>query len=170
MPVLLLILLLPLTEIALFILVGNRIGVAPVLVLTILSLIVGVVVLRANNARAAAMMRDGLRNVSPGTMLAQGAFATLAGLLLLLPGFLTDALGLLLLLPPLQRLIMRALAGRVQVHSMHMTRAGTTIEGDYQVHPGQDDPQYPAGYTGDRLLPPRNANGHGATPRNDSRH
>lgn len=170
MPVLLLILLLPLTEIALFILVGNRIGVAPVLVLTILSLIAGVVVLRANHARAAAMMRDGLRKVSPGTLLAQGAFATLAGLLLLSPGFLTDGLGLLLLLPPLQRLIMRALAARVQVHTMHMTRTGTTIEGDYQVQPGQEDPSRPNARDRDRLSPPRDESAHGPAPRNDSRH
>lgn len=113
MPILLIILLLTLIEIATFVLVGGWIGLWPVLALTLLSVFAGVGVLRHQGARSAALARGGLAHVSPGTFLAQGAFAVLAGVLLLLPGLVTDVLGLLLLLPPLQRLLMRAIAARI---------------------------------------------------------
>ncbi len=152
MPVLLLILLLPLIEISLFILVGGRIGVAPVLVLILLSLFLGILVLRANQSRARALMQDGLRQVSPGTFLAQGAFGAIGGLLLLLPGFLTDALGVVLLLPPVQRLIMRAIASRIDVQRVHLRQGHDIVEGDFRVHPEPDDQPPPSDR---RLSPPK---------------
>ena len=146
MPVLLLILLLPLIEISLFILVGGRIGLAPVLVMIVLSLFLGILVLRANQARARALLQDGLRQVSPGTFLAQGAFGAIGGLLLLVPGFLTDALGVLLLLPPIQRLIMRTIAARIDVQRVHMRHGHDhdIVEGDFRVHPEQGDQTPPS--------------------------
>lgn len=133
MPILLIILLFILTEIALFVLVGGRIGLWPVLALTLLSMLVGLGVLRMQGARSAALARGGLRNVSPGSFLAQGAFAVLAGLLLLAPGFLTDAVGLVLLMPPLQRLLMRALAARLEPRRDDGTGADAEIiEGSFR--------------------------------------
>jgi UPF0716 protein FxsA len=41
----------------------------------------------------------------PGAALADGALVLIAGLLLLVPGFLTDGLGLLLLLAPVRRAV-----------------------------------------------------------------
>lgn len=155
MPVLLVILLLPLIEIALFILVGSRIGIAPVLVLIVLSMFMGILVLRANQARAAAIMQHGLRNVSPGTFLAQGAFATIGGVLLLLPGFLTDSLGLLLLLPPVQRLVMRAIAARIDVKTVHVQHDGDIVEGEYKVAPDAEGERRPRQASGPEILPPR---------------
>ncbi len=164
MPVLLLLLLLPLLEIALFIILGGRLGIAPVLVLTILTLILGVTVLRAHQARAAAMMANGLRDVSPGTFLATGAFAALGAMLLILPGFMTDTAGLLLLLPPLQRLIMRRLAAHVTVHTAQGTGPGRgpgdVIEGDYHFDPSADVAQPPR-QGSDILLPPDDRHGSG---------
>lgn len=113
MPFLLIILLLILVEITLFVVVGGRIGLWPVLALTLISVFAGLGVLKWQGARGAALARGGLVHVTPGRFLAQGAFSVLAGALLLLPGFFTDIVGLLLLLPPLQRLLMRAIATRI---------------------------------------------------------
>jgi UPF0716 protein FxsA len=141
MPLVLIFLVLPLVEIALFIVIGGRLGLWPTLALIVLGGIVGILVLRANRARAAQVMQRGLQGISGGTFLAQGAFQVVAGMLLILPGFLTDALGLLLLVPPVQRLILRRLRSRVEVHAVHLrTRrepGGEIIEGEYEA---RDEP------------------------------
>jgi UPF0716 protein FxsA len=140
MPLVLIFLVLPLVEIALFIVIGGRIGLWPTLALIVLGGIAGIFILRAHKARAIEVMKRGLRGASPGTFLAQGAFQVVGGLLLILPGFLTDALGVLLLLPPVQRAILRWGQTRVKVREVHLraTRAGASpgrgdvIEGEYE--------------------------------------
>ncbi len=96
-------LLFPLLEIAGFILVGDAIGVGPTLLLIVASAVAGVLLLRSNGVdtlrRAQARMDRGeppVREAFDGLCLA------LAGLLLFIPGFLTDLLGLLLFLPPVR--------------------------------------------------------------------
>ncbi len=141
MPLVLIFLILPLVEIALFIVIGGRIGLWPTLALIVLGGLVGVLILRSHQARAAQVMERGLSGISPGTFLAQGAFHVLAGLLLILPGFLTDAVGLVLLVPPVQHAILRWLRARVEMREVHLrTRreAGEIIEGEYEAH---DAPQ-----------------------------
>lgn len=138
MPLLLIFVALPLVEIALFIAIGAQIGVIATLALIVLSALLGVAILRGQQDRAMAMMRGGLR-VAPGTLLAQGAFRALAGLLLILPGFLTDALGLVLLIGPVQRAILRTLAAGATVTTTRVWREGDVVEGEYEVHePGRD--------------------------------
>jgi len=136
MPVLLIFLILPLVEIALFIVIGGRIGLWPTLALIVLGGLSGVLVLRGNRARAVQVMDRGLRGISPGTFLAQGAFQVVAGVLLILPGFLSDAVGLVLLVPPVQRAIMRWVRARVEVRSVHpharRSAPGEVIEGEYE--------------------------------------
>ena len=138
MPALLIFVLLPLIEIALFIAIGGQIGVAATLALILLSAIAGGSILRGQQARAVAMMQGGLR-MNPGTFLAEGAFRMTAGILLILPGFLTDALGLALLVPPLQRMIVRAVGARTTVVTTRTYRQGDVYEGEYTVRdPGRD--------------------------------
>ena len=45
------------------------------------------------------------RGETPALEVLDGALLLIAGLMLILPGFLTDALGFLLLIPPLRRLL-----------------------------------------------------------------
>ncbi len=60
-----------------------------------------------------------------------------AGILLILPGFLTDALGLLLLLPPVQSLVARYATLRVA----GMRGGSTIIEGEFtEVRPSHEPP------------------------------
>lgn len=166
MPILLIILLFILVEIALFVLVGGRIGLWPVLALTLLSVLAGLGVLRMQGARSAALARGALRNVSPGSFLAQGAFAVLGGVLLLLPGFLTDMLGIALLMPPLQRLLMRTLAARLEPQRPP-SEAGKAeiIEGSFRVDddvaPGRQQPAQPQRRL-DARQQPRGHGAHGA--------
>ncbi len=116
MPVLALFVLLPLIEIALFVLVGGWLGLWPTLGLVVLAAVAGMALVR-NQGFAA--LRDVQRSAQgmgdPARPLAHGALIVLAGFLLLLPGFFTDLLALPLLIPPLRDLILRRLAARVVV-------------------------------------------------------
>lgn len=141
-PVLLILALLPLVEIALFIAVGGQIGVAATLALILLSTIAGASILRGQQARAVAVMQGGLR-MRPGTFLAEGAFRMTAGFLLVLPGFLTDALGLVLLVPALQRAIVRAIGARTTVVSTRTYRDADIVEGEFTVREPARDPLDP---------------------------
>ncbi|MFC3073919.1 FxsA family protein [Shinella pollutisoli] len=97
-------LLLPLAEIAGFILVGRRIGVWPTLGLVVLSAVAGVVLIRVQGFGALARLRQAAAGGDePGRALLDTAMIVLAGFLLLIPGFLTDIIGLLLFLPPFRR-------------------------------------------------------------------
>ena len=95
---------LPIVEIALFILVGGAIGVLPTLMLVVLAAVVGIGIVRMQGLTALARLQETVdRGGDPVGPIADGALKAIAGLLLMVPGFLTDALGLLLLLPPVRR-------------------------------------------------------------------
>jgi Protein affecting phage T7 exclusion by the F plasmid len=141
-PVLLLFILMPLIEIALFIAVGGQIGVGATLALIVLSALLGTAILRGQQVRAVAMMTGALK-VQPGTFLAEGAFRVLSGILLILPGFLTDTLGLILLIPPLQRAIVRGIGARATVVTTRSWQQGDVVEGEYTVRDPSRDPLGP---------------------------
>lgn len=139
MPILLLFIALPLIEIALFIWVGSAIGVGFTLLLILLSAFLGVAILRGQQARALSMMQSGLR-IDPGTFLAQGAFRAVAGILLILPGFLTDSIGLLLMIPGLQRAIVRGIGAKATVTTAYSQPGDEIIEGEFEVRDAPRDP------------------------------
>lgn len=92
-----LILLLPLAEIATFIFVGREIGILPTLALVIASSVIGAIILR--DAGTLALSRLQQQRENPEAILREGGVKIAAGLLLLVPGFLTDLLALALLIP-----------------------------------------------------------------------
>ncbi|KKB07812.1 FxsA family protein [Devosia chinhatensis] len=108
--------LLPLVEIALFILVGRAIGLLPTLGLVVLGGVAGAMLLRQQGLGVVARLRS---NVSAGTLPGKTMFDTmligLAGVLLILPGFFSDAIALILLIPAVRNRLFGALAGRVRV-------------------------------------------------------
>ncbi len=114
--VVLLFLLLPLIEIACFVIIGNAIGLWATLAGVILSGLIGSMVLRFHGM---AVLNDMQRQINcgqlPGRALADAALIGLAGLLLLIPGYFSDLIGLLLLLPPVRAGIYAVLRSRIRV-------------------------------------------------------
>jgi UPF0716 protein FxsA len=100
-------LLLPVAEITLFVLISMAIGFLPALGLLVATSILGAVVLRrAGRGRLARLKAAAAKgDISEVRANSGGILTVLGGVLLLLPGFLTDILGLSLLLPPVQRWI-----------------------------------------------------------------
>jgi len=109
-------LLLPLMEIALFILVGRAIGLLPTLALVVLGAVAGALLLRQQGLGVVSRLRS---NMNAGTMPGRTMFDTmligLASLLLIVPGFFSDAIALILLLPPVRDWMFSSLAKRVRV-------------------------------------------------------
>lgn len=111
---LLLILLLPILEIVGFIQVGDWIGAGPTIGLLLLSAMLGVFLVRhrglASLTRAQTAAAQG---EAPIGAVLDGFCEVVAGILLIIPGFVTDLLGLLLLIRPLRRGIGRWLLARM---------------------------------------------------------
>jgi len=122
---------LPLVEIAAFILIGQAIGVVPTLLGVVLTGLLGMLVLRYQGAASLRDLRGAMaRGELPGRAIADAMMIGLAGLLLLLPGYVTDALALLLLLPPVRGAIYGFLGARMVVVSSNRPYGGPHTPAD----------------------------------------
>lgn len=108
-------LLLPVLELALLIQVGSAIGVLPTLGLIILSAVLGILLLRVAGLATAWRARERLaRGELPEREMFDGLLLALGGLLLLLPGFISDLFGLLCVLPFSRHLLLGCLQRQQQ--------------------------------------------------------
>jgi UPF0716 protein FxsA len=99
------ILLLPLAEIAVFVLVAVLAGFAWAVILTLLTTLAGFLILRHAGRGKIARFRVAVADTDVAGIQANtsGFLTVLAGLLLFLPGFLTDLIGAALLIGPVRR-------------------------------------------------------------------
>lgn len=106
----------PLVEIAFFVVIGNSIGLWATLAGVLVTAVVGALVLRWQGFQLINEIRSSVgQGRLPARALADAMMVAIAGLLLLLPGYFSDLVGILLLIPPIRTLIYRFLASRVQV-------------------------------------------------------
>ena len=117
MPFLLLaILSLPLIEIAVLIYVGSNIGVFPTIGLIILTGFLGMLLLRIQGFAVISRIRTEMDSGQiPDKSMADAAMIALAGVFLIIPGFVSDIIGILLFLPPVRALIRTAIGKRVTI-------------------------------------------------------
>jgi UPF0716 protein FxsA len=116
-------LLLPIVEIALFVKVGGIIGVLPTISLVLLAVVLGMAIVRHQGLSTLDQLTRDLENGrGDGDRLAHGALKVVAGVLLILPGFFTDAVALLLLIPPIRTLLIRWGASKVTVRAAGVVR------------------------------------------------
>ncbi len=104
-------LMLPFLEIAVFVAVALKLGVLTALALTFLTSFAGMAVIRYAGRHDVERVRTafGQRTVSRVELDTQGFLRVLGGFLLVVPGFITDAIGALLLLPVTRHLLGAAL-------------------------------------------------------------
>jgi UPF0716 protein FxsA len=128
----------PLLEIALLIKAGETIGFWPTMTILIAAAALGFMVIREQGlsmvSRMFAALNEGRFPLEP---LLDSYVLIVAGLLLIIPGLISDAIGLALLVPPLRRLGIRwtlfALIGAPQASSRPPKAArATVIEGTYE--------------------------------------
>ena len=111
----------PLVEIAVFIKVGGIIGLGWTLACVVLTAVIGTALLRQQGLATLQRAQDSMaRNEMPLRELFDGACLLVAGVLLLTPGFVTDAAGALLLLPPIREVLRQFLARRLVAGNVHV--------------------------------------------------
>lgn len=158
---------LPLVEISLFVTLGAWLGLWATLAIVVGTAALGFWLIRRQGDRARLDLREAMMSqADPGSALASGALRVVAGVLLILPGFLTDTLGALLLIPAVQRAVIayatRRATQRVGAHlkqrvweadtaaatsgSSSVRRKDEIIDGTWEELP-DDHPRRPSGWT-----------------------
>ncbi|MGO3343787.1 MAG: FxsA family protein [Marinomonas sp.] len=127
---LLLFILVPVIELTLLIKVGSSIGALPTIGLVFLTAILGVTLIRKQGLETSMKAQEKIRRGElPASEVAEGIMLLFAGLCLLIPGFVTDAIGGLLLISPVRKLVA---AGLVVNFIASMMRRGSqwNFQGD----------------------------------------
>jgi UPF0716 protein FxsA len=106
-------LVLPIAEIIVIIQVAHVIGGAATAVVLLGTCLVGAAIVRRAGARAWAELQQAAATGRPPRDVVDGAIVLLGGVLLLVPGFITDVVGLFLLIPVTRRLTRWMVAGYV---------------------------------------------------------
>lgn len=116
---LLLLLLFPVLELFVFVKVSAAIGFFPALLLIIGGSALGLLVMRVAGIATALRARESLqRGELPAEDMFQGLMLAVAGVLLLIPGFISDVLGLICLMPFTRHFAARKLRQRAEAQAM----------------------------------------------------
>ncbi|MGB8814845.1 MAG: FxsA family protein [Paracoccaceae bacterium] len=144
----------PLIEIALFIKVGGWLTLWPSLAIVLATGFLGIWLIKRQGRQVLDEMRGSMNGRgNPIAALAHGGMILIAGVLLILPGFLTDTLGLLLLIPFVRRGVIILLAKRVNVQGFemrdeaHRNGRDDVIEGEFVELNAPDDRSGASGWT-----------------------
>ncbi|MDA4635746.1 membrane protein FxsA [Escherichia coli] len=142
---------LPFLEIAGFIVVGSKIGVLATLGLIILSMFLGVFLLRLQGFGILQKIRsETAAGRTPSRELVHGVMLFFAAFLLIVPGFITNIIGLHLFIPAVRDIGWRFVRSRVVVvnpaatgHSRPVRSADRVIELDPEDYSRKSDPHSP---------------------------
>ena len=147
-----LLLVVPITEITLFVLIGGEIGVLATIALVLTTAVTGTILLRIQGFgivnRIRRMLDEGRM---PGRELVHGLMIMIAGVLLLTPGFFTDTIGLLLFVPALRDFAWSVARKRITIVTAegrrepprHPPGRGPTIDLDEEEFRRDPDPDSP---------------------------
>jgi len=138
----LLILAVPVVELAVLIDIGEEIGALPTVALCILTAAVGLSIVKRQGMRVFQDMQAASQDGGAlGASLVHGFFLAIAGVFLFIPGFMTDLVGALLLIPPV-----RMALGKLGLAQFVVHRGGSRphetiiIEGEYWEEGPEEDP------------------------------
>ncbi len=139
-------LIVPVLEIAVFIVIGGQIGVIATLAMILFTAILGSILLRIQGFSIINRIQaQANRGEVPGRELANGAMILVAGVLLLTPGFVTDCLGFFLFLPPLRDLVWTTIASKVIIRTNQPNRSypGNVVDLDEDEFSEKSNPDSP---------------------------
>jgi UPF0716 protein FxsA len=130
----------PLIELYFLIRVGAEIGAFPTLFLTLFTALLGGLMVRNQGFSTLLRGRQSLdRGELPAIEMMEGTVLLICGFMLLLPGFITDAVGFVLLVPPLRRWLLTAGLQHSGImrpgrsgHASGQSRQPEVIEGEYR--------------------------------------
>lgn len=137
---------LPLIELYVLIQVGASIGALSTVLAVVFTAVLGLALVQRQGV---AVLRDAQtaldREEVPVKQIFDGVFLFVAGISLLVPGFVTDALGFILLVPPLRALLgWRVWRWLQRRGGVHIVRGRRTVEAEYREIPDDEqDPEDP---------------------------
>ena len=120
------ILLIPILEILVFVLFGDILGFFPVIFLIFLTFLIGIILLRSN-----INLKDIQRLIQEPN---EWLYQKIAGILLLIPGFITDFLGLVMLVKSFRGYVWKLIIKKKSKNDYSQTNAKTDniIEAEYK--------------------------------------
>ena len=126
----LLIILIPVIEIYLLIKIGSEIGAISTILLILATAFTGVYYAKYEGLNT---LKSGFqqlsRNETPAYEVISGAAIALAALLLIIPGFVTDALGFLLIFPPSRNLLFKKFSKKFEKKDV---KKNNFIDGEFE--------------------------------------
>jgi len=129
-------LLIPLFEVVVFIQVGGQIGALWTILLTLATAVTGVTLVRTQGIRtfyaAKAQLAQG---ETPAMAVVEGILLLLSGVMLMIPGFISDAMGAVMLLPFARQALAGAVLEKVFIARANQAQPGQkghTIEGQFR--------------------------------------
>ena len=135
--VLIAIILVPVIEIYLFIKIGSQIGALTTITLIFVTAILGIIYARyegLNTLKSAFLQL--IKNEIPVYEIISGTAITFAALLLIIPGFATDAIGFLLIFPLSRKFVLKILSSKFQMKKKTNEKF---IDGEYEEIEKEDD-------------------------------
>lgn len=137
---------LPLIEIAVLIKVGQWIGFWPVLGVVIATFVLGSAILGRSGLASAIKVREALaRGEPPVGALLDSAMIVVAAILLMTPGLIADVAGVLLLIPPIRRALAHFALRNAIIVGAVKTERGRFEEGPRAPRYGDDHGMAPDG-------------------------
>ncbi len=134
---LILLILIPITEIYLFIKIGSQIGAFNTILLIFLTAIVGIFYARYQGLNTLKSgFKEIVKNQIPAYEIISGAAIAFAALLLIIPGFATDLIGFLLLFPVTRKFFLKKFSANF---SKKRNEKKDFIEGEFQDIEEDDD-------------------------------
>ncbi|MBV7300581.1 FxsA family protein [Enterovibrio paralichthyis] len=129
----------PVIEIALFIQVGGILGLWPTVALILITAIVGASLVRSQGLQTLVTVQQRMQKGElPAQQIVEGVMLAVAGVLLLTPGFMTDAMGMAVLLPWPRAWLAKQLMGKIKVANIQTGFGGQ--QGPYGQDPFQRGP------------------------------
>ena len=137
---LILIISIPIIEIYLFIKIGSQIGALTTISLIFMTAFIGVLYARYEGFNTLKSgMSQLIKNELPIYEIVSGAALAFAALLLILPGFATDALGLLIIFPPTRKLFLKNVSKN---YSKKVKEKQNFIDGESEDIEGDNDRKF----------------------------
>ncbi|WP_019276797.1 FxsA family protein [Vibrio coralliilyticus] len=131
----------PIIEIGLFISVGGYLGLWPTIALVLITAFVGASLVRSQGLQTLMSVQNRLQQGElPAQQILEGVMLAVSGVLLLTPGFMTDALGMLVLLPAPRAAMAKYLMSKMTVQSVGGGFQGGFGSGNFQQGPFDHDP------------------------------
>jgi UPF0716 protein FxsA len=134
-------------EIVALVALGSAIGLGWTLLVLLAGSILGLWLARREGVRAAQALAEALSNRRvPTAEVTDGMLVAVGGVLLFVPGLVTDVAGLLLVLPPTRALVRRRLVRAAEERNPELRTAriraqGTVIDGEVVEEPSAPRPQ-----------------------------